>query len=55
MQLLKIVVLLLNSTWGPAAPGPPSWQNPGGRGLVRKVRSLYSKVTQFWENSFPRA
>ena len=31
---------------------PPSRQNSRGKGLVIKERSLYSKASQFWNNSF---
>ena len=34
---------------------PPSRQNPRGKGLVKEERSLYSKATQFWNNSLPHA
>ena len=35
------------------SPQSPSKQNSGGQVLVIKERSLYSKATQFWNNSFP--
>ena len=34
---------------------PPSGQNSRGKGLVIKDRSVRSKASQFWNNSFPRA
>ena len=34
---------------------PTSRQNAGGKDFVIKERSLYSKATQFWNNTFPQA